>query len=116
MLKDAKGCIEEEDTVQASEKLYKAAEEALKALSEVYAPDLCEEAERRARWTITLLFKAVERIAESLGRGIRHRGDAAWFLHVEVFHEARRDIESVTKRMEDVEEFVNLANRYSRKA
>lgn len=49
MLKDAKECIEEEDTVQASEKLYKAAEEAMKSLSEIYAPDLCEEADRRGK-------------------------------------------------------------------
>lgn len=111
MLADARECIEKGDAVQASEKLYKAAEEAVKVLAGRFELPEYEDAMRMGRWTTPLLFRAVGRMVEQLGRGIRHYWDSAWTLHVEGFHEARLDIESVAERVEDIEELVRLMER-----
>ena len=55
------------DPVQASEKLYKAAEEAVKAIAVALGLGEAEEAERQGRWTATRLFSAVSSIADRLG-------------------------------------------------
>jgi len=106
MLEDARECIEKGDAVQASEKLYKVAEEAVKVLAGRFGLPEYEDAIRMERWTTPLLFRAVSRIVERLGRRIRHYWDTAWTLHVEGFHEARLGIESVAERVEDIEELL----------
>jgi hypothetical protein len=58
----------DKDPVQASEKLYKAAEEAVKALATRFGlGDILKRVEGRGRWTVTELEKAVSRISEKLG-------------------------------------------------
>ena len=94
------------DVIQASEKLYKAAEEAVKGLAEVYASDVCEEAMRRGRWTVRLLESAMDELVRELDGEIRASWDAAWFLHVEGFHETRIDTNSVRSRLESVKKLV----------
>lgn len=111
MLEDARVCIEKGDAVQASEKLYKVAEEAVKVLAGRFELPEYEDAMRMGRWTTPLLFRAVGRMVARLGRGIRHCWDTAWTLHVEGFHEARLDIESVAERVEDIEEIMRLVER-----
>ena len=111
MLGDAKECIEKGDVVQASERLYKVAEEEVKVLAGRFELPEYEDALRMGRWTTPLLFRAVRRMVERLSRGIRHCWDSAWTLHVEGFHEARLDIESVAERVEDIEELVRLVER-----
>ena len=111
MLEDARVCIEKGDAVQASERLYKVAEEEVKVLAGRFELPEYEDALRMGRWTTPLLFRAVRRMVERLSRGIRHCWDSAWTLHVEGFHEARLDIESVAERVEDIEELVRLVER-----
>ena len=109
-LDEGKSYIAKGDSVQASEKLYKAAEEAIKALSRAYADGVWEEVQEKGRWTSPLLFKAVRQIARSLNdEEIRHYWDTAWFLHVEGFHEARLSIDEVKARLGDIAELVKLA-------
>jgi hypothetical protein len=103
-LNEGKGYIEQGDAVQASEKLYKVAEESIKALSQTCTRDIYEEAIKKGRWTTDLLFKA----AEEMGREIRRYWDSAWTLHVQGFHEMKLNINSVRRRIEDIEELVNL--------
>lgn len=58
------------DPVQASEKLYKAAEEVVKALTIHYnMNDIIEKVTERGRWTATELDKAARRIAGKLVHG-----------------------------------------------
>jgi hypothetical protein len=76
-LDEGKGYIELGNSVQASEKLYKAAEEAVKSLSELYAPDVHAEAVAKDRWTTSLLFQAVAKIADALDSGVKYYWDAA---------------------------------------
>ncbi|MCC6057185.1 MAG: PaREP1 family protein, partial [Desulfurococcaceae archaeon] len=80
----------DKDPVQASEKLYKAAEEAVKAIATALNLDEARKALEKGRWILSLLDDAIYAISEKLGvKEIIDWWDAAWFLHVEGFHEAR---------------------------
>ena len=71
------------DSVQASEKLYKAVEEVVKALMMYYRlNDILDRVNERGRWTVTELEKAVETISERLGEWFRVAWDEANYLHV----------------------------------
>jgi PaREP1/PaREP8 domain containing family protein len=110
-LAEGRGLIDR-DPVQASEKLYKAAEEAVKALAAALNLDEVEKALERGRWTVSLLNDVVYTISEKLGvKELIDWWDAAWFLHVEGFHEARLRSVDVAKRLGHVEALVNLAKR-----
>ena len=108
---EAKAQIEQGDPIQASEKLYKAAEETVKRLAERFDLPQWIEASRKERWTAALLFGAVQGLAERTNRQeILNGWHAAWFLHVEGFHEARLEIEAVNFRLPLVEELIKLAD------
>jgi len=110
-LAEGRGLIDK-DPVQTSEKLYKAAEEAVKALATALNLDEAEKALEKGRWTVSLLNDAVYTISEKLGvKELIDWWDAAWFLHVEGFHEARLRSVDVAKRLGHVEALVNLAKR-----
>jgi hypothetical protein len=100
------------DPVQASEKLYKAAEEAVKALAAYFdLKDILEDVERSGRWSVGKLGEAVLRISEKVGEWFRSSWDAAWVLHVWGFHEAKFDPEDVRTRLPDIERMVSEARR-----
>jgi len=102
----------EKDPVQASERLYRAAEEAVKALALHFGlSEVLEKVEKRGWWTATELDKAVSRIAAKLGRWFRAAWDEAWALHVWGFHEAKLDSESVREREPDIERIVMEARK-----
>ncbi len=94
------------DPVQASEKLYKAAEECIKALAEAVGLEEAVEARRRGRWTLPLLDHAARKLGERIDENVYHSWDHAYFLHVEGFHEARLEPEQVKARLKYVEELV----------
>ncbi len=95
------------DPVQASEKLYKAAEEAVKALAIFYKlQDVLGGVEEKGRWTVSYLEKAVEAISERLGGWFLQSWDNAWALHVWGFHEAKLDSKAVEMRLPYVERMV----------
>ncbi len=103
----------DKDPVQASEKLYKAAEEAVKALAVALGLDEAKTALEQGRWTAALLFSAVDSLGEKLGsEELRLWWKAAWFLHVEGFHEARLSPRQVARDLKHVEALVGLAHRY----
>jgi len=100
------------DPVQASEKLYKAAEEAVKAIALALGLPEAAKAMEKGRWMLSLLDDAVYAISEKLGvKELMDWWDAAWFLHVESFHEARLRSIDVAKRYGHVEALVSLAKR-----
>ena len=106
---EARRLLGEGDVVQASEKLYKVAEECIKALAEALGLEEAEEARRRGRWTLGLLDRAAGRLAELVDRRVYDDWNHAYFLHVEGFHEARLSAEQVEKRMRFVEELLEIA-------
>jgi hypothetical protein len=102
----------DKDPIQASEKLYKAAEEVIKALTIYFnLSDIIEKVDERKRWTVTELDKASRMISEKLGKWFRSSWDTAWALHVWGFHEAKLDSESVRDRLPDIEKMVMEAQK-----
>jgi hypothetical protein len=100
----------DKDPVQASEKLYKAAEEAVKAIATALDLDEARKALERGRWTLSLLDDAVYAISERLGvKELMDWWDSAYRLHVDGFHEARLRSIDVAKRLGHVEALVGLA-------
>jgi hypothetical protein len=101
----------DKDPVQASEKLYKAAEEAVKAIAITLNIPEARKAIEKGKWTTELLFDAVDDISAKLGEDIRRLWHTAWFLHVEGFHEARLRREHVAVRYRDIEVLVDLVKK-----
>jgi hypothetical protein len=78
------------DPVQASEELYKAAEEAVKTIAIALKLSEAEEAVRKERWTTGLLESTVINIMRRLKLDeLYHWWDSAYKLHVDGFHEAK---------------------------
>jgi len=103
-----------EDPVQASEKLYKAAEEAVKAIAIKLKLRVVEEVDARGSWVAADLFNAVTEISKKYGEEARLWWRAAWFLHVEGFHEARLSSEEVSLDIKYVKALVELAGNIVR--
>ena len=102
----------DKDPIQASEKLYKAAEEVVKALTIYFnLSDIIEKVNERKMWTVTELDKASRLISEKLRKWFRSSWDTAWALHVWGFHEAKLDSESVRDRLPDIEKMVMEAQK-----
>jgi hypothetical protein len=100
------------DPAQSSEKLYKAAEEAVKALTTYFnLKDILEDVEKSGRWSVGKLEKAVLRISERMEGWFSTAWDRAWTLHVWGFHEAKFDSEDVRTRLPDIEKMVLEAQR-----
>jgi hypothetical protein len=105
----------DKDPVQASEKLYKVAEECVKALAIHYnLEDILGNVERRGRWTVTDLEKAVKEISRRVDELFVSLWDHAWVLHVWGFHEAKLDSESVKMRMKYIESMLEKTRRILR--
>ncbi len=92
------------DVVQSSEKLYKAVEEGVKALAIAKGLDEAREALSKGRWTVSLLDKA----AIKLGDDVARAWDAAYFLHVNGFHEVRIEIDEVKSRLPVIQSLINV--------
>ena len=98
------------DPVQASEKLYKAAEEAVKALAIALNLEEARKAVESGGWWSKPLEKAAQGIAKALGvKEFILWWDAAYKLHVDGFHEAKLSSEDVKDRYGYIEEMVNQA-------
>ena len=110
-LEEGKRLIEK-DPAQSSEKLYKAAEESVKALATyLNLKEILEDVEKNGRWSIARLEKAVVKISQKLGSQFRSWWDTAWALHVWGFHEAKLDTEDVRMRLLDIESIVLEAQK-----
>lgn len=102
-LAEAIDYMAKKDPVQASEKLYKAVEECIKALAEKFRVPQLEIAEKRGKWDTWLLGQAATDLSKKLGEErISYAWSKAYEVHVWGFHEARY-------RVEDVETALPLA-------
>jgi hypothetical protein len=99
------------DAIQSSEKLYKAAEECVKALSERLNLPEVKDAEGRGMWTVTLLERAVRRLTDKLGMDVQLGWDAANHLHVWGFHEAKLEVEDVKARIPLIRRLIDLTEK-----
>jgi hypothetical protein len=106
----------DKDPVQASEKLYKAAEEVVKTLALALNLPEARKATESGGWWSKLLEKAAQGIAKALGvKEFILWWDTAFKLHVDGFHEAKLSSEDVKERYEYIEAMVNLARRILQK-
>jgi len=108
LLNEADGYLAKGDPVQSSEKLYKSAEECIKALAERFNLEEVKMAEEKGRWTVTLLEKAVGKLVNKLTIDIELGWDAANYLHIWGFHEVKLDTESVKRRLPMIKKLVEL--------
>ncbi|MDT7887711.1 MAG: PaREP1 family protein [Desulfurococcales archaeon] len=100
------------DPVQASEKLYKAVEECVKALAIHHnLEEILRRVEKRGRWTVTDLENAVEAISEKLGEWIIASWGEANYLHIWGFHEAKLDSKAVKLRLHYIERAIEETKR-----
>jgi len=111
-LEEARKYIEAGDAVQASEKLYKVAEECIKALAQRYrVPELGEVA-KRGKWDTWILGRAAARLAAQLGE---ERIRAAWLyaydLHLWGFREAKYGIDMVEQTLPHIEWLLQYAKK-----
>jgi len=105
----------DKDPVQAGEKLYKACEEAIKALA-IYnrLSEVLAKVEERDRWAVTELEKAVEILSDMIGEWILASWDAAWTLHVWGSHEAKLDSGAVRRRAKQIRKLIMESERIIR--
>jgi hypothetical protein len=90
LLNEAEKYLAEKKPIQASEKLYKVAEECIKVLAEKYGITEHREALEHDRWRLGLLDKAVVTLSKMLNEPmIIYAWDSAYYLHVQGFHEAK---------------------------
>jgi hypothetical protein len=103
--------MEKGDAIQSSEKLYKAAEESIKALAKQFDLEEFKASEEEGRWTVTLLEKAVGKLVERLGMDVEQAWDSANYLHIWGFHETRLDAEDVKRRILIIRRLVELTKK-----
>jgi hypothetical protein len=99
-LREVEDYVEKGDAVQASEKLYKAVEECVKALAQRYTTPEHQVALKEGRWT-QLLGKAARRLSKMLREPkIEYTWAVASDVHVWGFHEAKYDVEDLKDDVE----------------
>ncbi|BDR93099.1 PaREP1 family protein [Vulcanisaeta souniana] len=103
MFNEGLGFVDKGDVVQASGRLYKAVEEAIKALAIAKNLDEAREALERGRWTVSLLDDA----ASKLGDVAERAWAEAYFLHVNGFHEVRIKIDEVERRVKYIRPLID---------
>lgn len=108
LLGEALSYMEKGDAVQSSEKLYKATEECVKALSERFGLEEVKAAEEKGRWTVRLLEKAIGKLVDKLSVDVEIGWDAANYLHIWGFHETRLDVEDVKRRVPFIKRLIEL--------
>ncbi|WP_405054547.1 PaREP1 family protein [Thermofilum sp.] len=87
----------------------------MKALSLATELEEAGEARARGRWTLKLLDSAARKLAEKISEDILYAWDAAYYLHVEGFHEARLSQESVKARTKLIEKLLEISKEKIRK-
>ncbi|MCC6017327.1 MAG: PaREP1 family protein [Desulfurococcaceae archaeon] len=91
----------DKDPVQASEKLYKAAEEVVKVLAIALNLPEARKAIESGGWWSKLLEKTAQSVAKALGvKEFILWWNTAYKLHVDGFHEAKLSSEDIRERYE----------------
>ncbi|HEW93747.1 superfamily I DNA and RNA helicase and helicaseubunit [Candidatus Geothermarchaeota archaeon] len=111
-LEEAKNHIRNRDPIQASEKLYKAIEECIKILSQIYKLPQYEKARAEGRWWIQLIGKAARRLSKTLREPrIEEAWAIAYDIHVWGFHEAKYDIGDIEDDIKYAEWIINYTKK-----
>jgi len=103
------------DAVQASEKLYKVAENAIKILSEYNKLPEYEIAKKEGTWWTKLLDKAARKLRDIYGEELLDAWTTAYKLHQMGFHEEQLTIEDVLKEAYKIEDLIKIVEKEVRK-
>jgi len=100
------------DVVQASEKLYKAVEEAVKAFAKhLDMKEILAKVKERGRWTVTDHEKVVRASAKRIDRDVLIGWGEANYLHVWGFHEAKLDADAVRTRLPYIKRIIEILEK-----
>ena len=103
--------IDKGDAVQAAEKLYKVAENAIKILSEVNKLPEHETAKKEGTWWTKLLNKAARRLRDIYGEELLEAWTTAYKFHQMGFHEEQLTVEEILKEAYKIEDLVRIVER-----
>ena len=102
---------EEGDPIQASEKLYKVAENCIKLLAKVNESQEYKKSEKEGGWWTKLLDKAAHSLGNIYGEELRDTWSRAYELHQKGFHEETMTLEEVREAIPKIEYLVKLTLR-----
>jgi len=109
LLREADELLEKGDTVQASEKYYKAAEEAIKLLAKTLnLTNILEKVAKQRVWNSRLLFDAARMVSQEFYDIWKN----AWYLHVFGFHEMKLSDKEVKEISRSIYRIKNILNTY----
>lgn len=113
LIEEAEQLLSKGDTIQSSEKLYKAVEEGIKLLAKRYNLEEARIANERGRWSVSLLDSAVEKLTEKIGDII----DVLWAiaydkLHIDGFHEGKLTVKDVDSGLKEVKKLLKIIENY----
>ncbi len=103
--------IEKGDAVQAAEKLYKVAENAIKILSEINRIPEHEKALKEGCWWTKLLDRAAQRLRDIYGEELLDAWTTAYELHRKGFHEEQLTVEEIRDRAYKIEDLVRIVEK-----
>ena len=107
LLNEADELLEKGDVVQASEKYYKAAEEAIKLLVKTLnLTNILEKVAKQKVWDSRLLFDAARMISQEIYNIWKN----AWYLHVYGFHEMKLsdiEVKLISSNIHRIEDILN---------
>ena len=106
-IKEADELLEKGDVVQASEKYYKAAEEAIKLLVKTLnLTNILEKVAKQKVWDSRLLFDAARMISQEIYNIWKN----AWYLYVYGFHEMKlsdKEVKLISSNIHRIEDILN---------
>ncbi len=109
--KEAIEYIKKGDAVQAAEKLYKVAENAIKILSESNKIPEYEKAVKEGTWRTKLLDKAAKRLRDIYGEELLDAWTTAYKFHQKGFHEEQLTIEDITEEAYKIEDLLKTVEK-----
>ncbi|WP_369610485.1 PaREP1 family protein [Sulfurisphaera javensis] len=113
--KEAREFIDKGDPIQASEKLYKVAEELIKLLAELYDTPEYEEFKKEGRWYTYKLQSTSLFLSKKLGDWVRRGWDTGYILDVWGFHEGKLSIDYIKEVIRDIEIMLENTRKLTQK-
>ena len=111
-LREAKTYIEKDNPIQASEKLYKTAEECIKALAEYLKAPQATQAKKQGRWFTWQLGQTARWISQKVKDPIiRTAWTIAYDIHVWGFHEAKYNTQTIKSDLPYIEKLLKTTER-----
>jgi len=108
---EAEEYLKKGESVQASEKTYKVAEEAVKALAEKFNLPEYQQAVKEGRWCTYTLGSASASLSKMLGEWVVNGWSIAYFLHVWGFHESKLSVTDIIPYLEGVKKLLENAEK-----